>query len=120
MTTSVNVTNGNVEVQASDLDLPSASLPIDISHTHNSASMDTRDIGTKWTVDTAADVGLTFESDGSATFRGPTSFQVTFAKNADGSFTSPPAIDATLVRNQDASYTLTMHQGGLTYDFSST
>lgn len=119
MNISVDVTNGNFELQANDLTMPSDTLPIDISRTYNSQSTDTRDIGTKWTVDTAADVGLIFEADGSAIFRGPTSYQVALAKKPDGSFATPPALDSTLVQNGDGSYTLTVHQGGLKYAFSS-
>src|SRR5207249_316857 len=60
-----------------------------------------------------------FEPDGSAFLFGPSDEPLLFQKQSDGTFTAPTAIDASFSQNGDGSYTLTMHQSGVKWNFSS-
>ncbi len=120
----VNVANGNLVMNADDLNIDGTGLDLNISRFHNSlaanASSNTH-VGNGWDFVygiTNQPPGLSFTADGSAFFFGPSDEPLLFQKNADGTFSSPTAIDATFVKNGDGTYTLSMHKSGESYTFS--
>jgi YD repeat-containing protein len=116
---SVNVANGNLELDASDLTMDGIDLPIDVTRTYNSLAVSSRDLGPNWVFDSAGDVGLTFYSDGTIDYGGPTGLQEAFSRNPDGTYNSPPGIDATL-SYLSGSYYLTDNDTGISSLFNST
>ncbi len=119
MTLKVNVANGNLVLETSDLKIAGTGLDLSIGRTYNSLSGNSTDLGTSWTLNDGADVYLTVQTNGDADFQGPSGYVETFTKNLDGSFTSPAGINATLVENAGGGYTLTFHKNSEQYNFDS-
>ena len=56
----VNVTTGNEELSASDLNVRGTGLDLALARTYNSTNQEVSDLGVGWTLSTAADVNLNF------------------------------------------------------------
>jgi RHS repeat-associated protein len=120
MTLKVNVANGNLVLETSDLKIAGTGLDLDLGRTYNSLSGNSTDFGTSWTLNSGGDVHLAIQTNGDADFQGPSGYVETFAKNTNGSFTSPAGINATLVENAGGDYTRTFHKNSEQYNFDST
>jgi hypothetical protein len=96
----VNVANGNLMLQANDLDIAGTGLPLVVDRIYNNVSVLSWDVGNSWDFDTGSDIFLVLNGNGQgdgADIYGA-DWGVYFPRNPDGSFTSPTGIDATLVR----------------------
>jgi hypothetical protein len=61
----VNVTNGNLFVHQSDLNMPSATLPLTVDRYYNNQATTVAEFGNRWLMSTGPDVGLLRQPDGS-------------------------------------------------------
>ncbi|HEU6446659.1 MAG TPA: DNRLRE domain-containing protein [Gaiellaceae bacterium] len=118
----VNPTNGNLVLEANDLQIAGTGLDLGVSRYYNGlaagkSDFGGREFGGNWVLGTGVDVYLTVFSDGSVGYYAPSGFATRFLRNADGSFRSPNGIDATLVKNGDGSYKLTSHAEGSKQNF---
>jgi YD repeat-containing protein len=109
----VNVANGNLLVQATDLVIRGTGLDLVVNRTYNNLSSAQGSIANRWSLSVGNDVSLQFPQAGTVIFVGPSGAQSTFTQNPDRSYASPPGMDATLVKNGDGSYTLTFHASGV-------
>jgi RHS repeat-associated protein len=114
----VNVANGNLEVREKTLQIKGTGLDLNVSQFYNSLASGAGSVGNRWRLGLSRDVGLQFPGGGSAIYTAPTGYSVTFASQ-NGAFADPPGLDASLVKNSDGTYTLTFHQSGEHYEFSS-
>lgn len=114
---SVNVANGNLVLEADDLQVKGTGLNLDVSRVYNNLSSSSGDFGNGWLMTTGRDVGLQLGS-GQITFTGPGGYQALFTGNGP-TYTSPPGIDADLTKNGDGTFTLKFHQSSETLNFTS-
>ncbi len=113
---SVNVANGDLVVQQSDVTMPGVGLPLQIDQTNNRGGLGGGELGAGWTID-PLDEFLAVHQGGAVDFFGPSSYDVSFTPAGSG-YTSPPGLDATLVHHGDGTYTITFDATGLVDDFN--
>ena len=119
----VNPTNGNLVLEASDLQIAGTGLDLNVSRYYNGLSAGKsdfggRELGGNWVLGTGVDVYLTVFNDGSVGYYAPSAFATRFLRDADGSFRSPNGIGATLTKDPGTSkYTLTAHADGSKQNF---
>ena len=134
----VNVANGNVLAEATDLSIAGTGLGLTIDRYYNSLDLQACDphcaargrtgaFSYGWTMGTGPDVGLRLYTelagsgadDGSAVFYGPSGYAVPFPRKRDGTFAAPKSgVDAKLEKNADGTYTLTFDASELEYHFN--
>jgi RHS repeat-associated protein len=130
MSAGVNVANGNLHVQANDLNIGGTGLDLSVGRYYNSqlqagsqpGASSGSDLGPHWVTDTGPDVHLIPTPDNGAIFHGPSGYVVTFTNYQwwDGTFTTPTGMNATLTKNSsDGTYALKFHRNQLTYKFAS-
>src|SRR4051812_8302774 len=123
---SVNVANGNLLLEADDMDVTGTGLDLSVTRAYNSRSPAAGAVGFGWTMFPSEDVALRTPAGGGADleFDGPGGYALRFTHNADGSFTTPPGIDATLCSTAVAgcaaggSFGLTFNSSGLRWAFT--
>ncbi len=115
----VNVGNGNLLLQASDLNVRGTglSLGLDRSYNHLPTSKDL-DMGHGWRLGTGRHVFVEEKASGDVAFDGPSGYRVTFKKNADATYTAPTGLDAKLTK-ADGTFTLKFLKSEETLKFSS-
>jgi RHS repeat-associated protein len=119
----VNPTNGNLVVEASDLQIAGTGLDLDVSRYYNGlaagkSDFGGREFGGNWVLGTGVDVYLTVFDDGSVGYYAPSGFATRFLRNDDGSFRSPNGIGATLTKDQQTgTFKLTAHADGSKQNF---
>lgn len=119
----VNPTNGNLVLEANDLQIAGTGIDLNVGRFYNGLSAGKSDFGGRefggnWVLGTGVDVYLTVFNDGSVGYYAPTGFATRFLRNDDGTFRSPNGIGATLVKNEPAgTYTLTAHADGTKQNF---
>jgi RHS repeat-associated protein len=119
----VNPTNGNLVLEASDLQIAGTGLDLSVSRFYNGLSAGKsdfggRELGGNWVLSTGVDVYLTVFNDSSVGYYAPSGFATRFLRNADGSFRSPNGIGATLTKDAGTGkYTLTGHADGSKQNF---
>jgi len=113
----VNVSSGNLILEARDVAVKGTGLDLAITRYYNSRSTDLGSVGQGWTLDTGRDVGLLAQPGGGFLFYGPSGFRTTFAPNGSGGYTAPTGSDATLTAVGGA-YTLKFHQSEAQYQFT--
>ncbi len=113
-----NVSTGNLGVHEDLLDIKGTGLDEVFELYYNNLAPDSWDLGRSWIANTGWDVWLEPNVDGVIYF-GPGGYAFHFMANGDGSYTSPPGVDATLAHNADGTWSLTFHQSGECYNFSS-
>ena len=119
MALSLNLTNGNLLLQARDLAITGTGLDLVVDRRYQSRdATGGQDLGNRWQV-SSYDRGLWFV-DGNANavfFESDAGYYVPFFQDQNGNYLSPPGLDATLVRNQDQTFTLTWQHTGVREDF---
>jgi RHS repeat-associated protein len=118
LTAHVNVGNGNLVLEADDLNIAGTGLDLSIGRYFNNLQLFSRALGNGWSLSTGQDVFLTEQADGSVLLTAPSFFPVRYAKKQDGSYTRPTAIDATLVKDGTSGWTLTFHADGSKWIFN--
>ncbi|HLG62351.1 MAG TPA: RHS repeat-associated core domain-containing protein [Ktedonosporobacter sp.] len=116
----INVGNGNVVLHVTNLHIKGTLLDLSLESYYNSESGPSSEIGPRWQLNTAADVNLGFNSDGTVRFNGPTGNSALFAPDGNGGFVDPPGLDATLFKSGDANtpYHLRYHKTGERLEFN--
>lgn len=112
----VNVANGNLTLQANDLNIQGTGLPLTISRVYNSLGLGGA-FGT-WLMTPGVDENLTFYDSVNAMFQGPGGYAVNFYWNGSA-YTPAPGVEANLVKNGGGTYTLTYNASGEQLNFNS-
>jgi RHS repeat-associated protein len=115
MTLGVNVGNGNLLLQASDLNVAGINgHDFDLGRVYNSGAVkDTHDMSAGWQLNTGQGVLLTSYDSADMTLVGPTGELVVFKKNAGGGYDAPQGVDARLEKGSFSA-------GGTTYTYKLT
>lgn len=118
MELSVNVANGNLMVQSSDLQVAGTGLDLIVERYYNSLrAFSVDDLGYGWLFGSGGDVWLSAGSDRiSLNFSGGQRW--VFLKKADGTHTSAPGSHASVAANADGTHTLSFHQSGQKLTFA--
>ncbi|GAA2864708.1 hypothetical protein Acy02nite_14240 [Actinoplanes cyaneus] len=99
----VNVANGNLLLQNTDLQIHGTGLDLTLDRYYNSRSTATSTLGKGWTLGTAQDVKLAFSKTDHATaditYHAPTGFTAKFINSASNTWNTPSSLDAKLTRN---------------------
>ncbi len=112
----VNVANGNLTLQASDLNVQGTGLPLTIRRVYNSLGQGGA-FGT-WLMTPGVDENLTFYDSVNAMFQGPGGYAVNFYWTGSA-YTPAPGVEASLVKNGGGTYTLTYNTSGEQLNFNS-
>ncbi|MCW2608741.1 MAG: sle [Frankiales bacterium] len=115
----VNLANGNLIVQASDLDITAPGLPTSVVRTYNSRGATLNSpVGYGWNVETGGRVNGHVGTDGRFQITRPDGQRWLLEPNGTGGFTSPADLDADLVVGSGI-YTLTFRTSGTKLVFRS-
>jgi len=112
----VNVANGNLVVDASDLQISGTGLNLSVERIFNSLA-EGGAFGT-WLMGSGVDEHLSFQ-DQHINFFGPGGWDLTFFSNGIGGYAPPPSADASLVASGGGTYTLTYNATGEQLHFDS-
>ncbi len=112
----VNVANGNLVVDASDLQITGTGLNLSVERIFNSLA-EGGAFGT-WLMGSGVDEHLSFQ-DQHINFFGPGGWDLTFFSNGIGGYTPPPGADASLVASGGGTYILTYNATGEQLHFDS-
>jgi RHS repeat-associated protein len=116
---SVNVADGNVLLQSEDLNVNGTGPALSVERSFNDQGTGSGQAGNRDTLSVGADVHITGNGNGSATFQGPSGFQVTYPSNGSGGYTIPAAYNgAALATVSGGGWTLT-YQSGEVFTFNS-
>jgi RHS repeat-associated protein len=119
MSLAVNVANGNLVVQATDLAIKGTGLDLHVDRYYNSlADASGWHIGNGWNVSVGCDVRVDIDDFDGLTLHMPDGYAGLFRSNGS-TWTSPAGLDATVVKNGDGTYTLTWHKNGEKFNFQS-
>ncbi len=111
----VNVANGNLVVQTSDLHITGTGLDENLAGYYNSqAAIVPSDHGNAWNFNFGHDVRLDLTNPPAGiTLHGPSGYSAFFAPNGTNVWTDAPGLNATLTYNTSTQYyTLTFHRTG--------
>jgi hypothetical protein len=96
----VNVVNGNLVLDATDLQIQGTGINLTIERYYNvQADTSSSDLGNGWVLNVGAH--LQFNSGGSVTFYGPSDFTALYASNGSGGYADASGLDATLTQSND-------------------
>ncbi|WP_436521562.1 RHS repeat-associated core domain-containing protein [Actinoplanes sp. HUAS TT8] len=99
----VNVANGNLLLQNTDLQIHGTGLDLTLDRYYNSRSTATSTLGKGWVLGTAQDVRLAFSKTDHATaditYSAPTGFTAKFINSASNTWSTPSSLDAKLTRS---------------------
>jgi RHS repeat-associated protein len=116
----VNVANGNVVLQSEDLNIAGTELALSLTRYFNDQATTTGLPGYGNTLSVGSDVHITANSNGSATYQGPSGFQVVYPADGKGGYTLPAAYTAaSLTKVSSGGWKLTFDQIGEVYTFNS-
>jgi YD repeat-containing protein len=116
----INVANGNLILQTQEMNIAGTGPSLSISRYFNDLATGSGQLGSHNTLSVGNDVHITANADGSATYQGPSGFQVTFPSNGSGGYTTPAAYtEATLAPVTGGGWTLTFNKSGEIYTFNS-
>jgi RHS repeat-associated protein len=118
LTAHANVGNGNLILEADDLNIAGTGLDLSIGRYFNNLQLFSRALGNGWSLSTGQDVFLTEHPDGSVVLTAPSFAPVRYRKKDDGSYSRPTAINGTLVKNGTSGWTLTFHADGSKWIFN--
>ena len=119
MSVGANVANGNLIVQADDVNITGTGLNETVERTYNNLLTTAQNSGNGWWTGPAPDEHLEIESNGSVIYYAPDGEAFPFFVNSGGGFIPPAGIDAALVLNTGGTYTLTLNDSGEVDQFSS-
>lgn len=94
----VNVANGNLLLEADDIEIAGTGLSNSLMRSYNSLDTDNGEFGPGWSFSTATGLRLDEQSNGDVWFRGPTGYRVLFEKRSDGTYNDPVGVDAKLTK----------------------
>ncbi len=115
----VNVANGNVVLQSEDLNIAGTQLPLSITRYFNDQATVNGLPGYGQTLSGGPDVHITANANGSATYQGPSGFQVIFPGDGKGGYTAPSSYaEASLAKASGGGWTLSFHKSGEVYTFN--
>ncbi|HYH75263.1 MAG TPA: RHS repeat-associated core domain-containing protein [Candidatus Saccharimonadales bacterium] len=115
----VNAANGNLIFKVQDLKLRSAGPGLTIDRYFNSRASGAGQAGEKTTLGMGTDVTITANSNGSATYQGPSGFKVTFQPNGSGGYTMPAEFkDANLSTVTGGGWRLKYNKSGEVFAFN--
>jgi RHS repeat-associated protein len=116
----VNVANGNLVFKTQDLTVSSPGPDLSITRYFNDRGSGAGQIGERGTLSVGADIKIVSNTNGSATYHGPSGFQVTFQPNGSGGYTTPAEFTAaTLTNVTGGGWKLTHHTSGDVFTFNS-
>ena len=116
----INVADGNLIMQAQEMNIAGTGPALSISRYFNDMATGSGQLGSHNTLSVGSDVHITANAGGSATYQGPSGFQVTFPSNGSGGYTTPASYtDATLASVNGGGWTLTFNKSGEIYTFNS-
>jgi RHS repeat-associated protein len=119
ITLKVNVGDGNLLVETSDLSIQGTGITLSIGGTYNSLQNHFAQHGTGWNFNFGSDVALQSNSDGSETYFDPSGHAWTYVSKSSGGWTDPAGLDADLVAGSNGTHTLTFYKTGEVYSFNS-
>ena len=118
----VNVANGNLVLETSQLYIHGTGIDLDIGAVFNGLpSADSVDMGARWNLTVGTGIFLSVNSQTQAvTLHTSTGALVTYFpdSNSKSGYDEPPNMDATLFHNQDGSYTLVFQNNGECFGFT--
>jgi len=112
----VNVTNGNLVLSYSDLNVPGRGIPTTLTTTYNSRSSNSAgNFGYGW--NSELDVKILPVAKGPIAYFDADRTVHYFKQLSDLTYASPPGLYLTLIKNPDGTYTIT-EKNGLQYNFN--
>jgi hypothetical protein len=90
----VNTANGNLLLQTQDLNINGTGPALSISRYFNDLASGSGQAGSHDTLSIGADVHITANSDGSATYQGPSGFKVNFPSDGNDGYRVPASYTA--------------------------
>ncbi|GAB3617344.1 RHS repeat-associated core domain-containing protein [Okibacterium endophyticum] len=115
-TARVNIANGNLLVESSDIAIAGPGVGIDLGRVYNGLSSLDGALGGGWDF-SVPDLTATFNNQTTATFTTANGFKVEFAKNSSGVWESAPGSNLTLTEDQNQKLVVTSNQTGEKYTF---
>ncbi|GIF06962.1 hypothetical protein Asi03nite_45000 [Actinoplanes siamensis] len=101
----VNVANGNLLLETTDLQIRGTGIDLELGRYYNSRSTVVSSLGKGWSLGSAQDVKLSFSKSDHATadvtYYAPTGFTAKFVNDGSNSWRTPPSLDAKLTRDTD-------------------
>jgi RHS repeat-associated protein len=115
----VNVADGNLILQSQDFHLNGLGPNLSITRYFNNRATSSGQAGSRDTLSIGSDVHITKHADGSATYQGPSGFQVTYQPDGHGGYTMPSNYTrAKLSHTSSGGWKLTFNQSGEAYTFN--
>jgi RHS repeat-associated protein len=115
----INMADGNAILQTQDLNINGTGLPLSITRYFNDLGTGSGQVGSHDSLSIGNDIHVSANQNGSATYQGPSGFQVNYPSNGSGGYTTSPAYTAaTLAPVSGGGWTLTFNQSGEVYTFS--
>jgi len=115
----VNVANGNLFIQASDLTVKGTGLDLSLASNYNNLAGTTGRLGKNWTLGTAGDIRLDTSGSSAVTYYGPDGYDALFTATGT-TYTDAPGINATLTHKSDGTWSLLWHKTGEVWAFTAT
>jgi YD repeat-containing protein len=113
----VNADNGNLVLQSQDFHINGIGPGLSITRYYNGLSEEAGQIGSRDSLSIGADVHITPNADGSATYQGPSGFHVTYQPDGNGSYKPSPAYTRARLAHTTNGWKLTFNHSGEVYSF---
>ncbi|NED97930.1 RHS repeat protein, partial [Phytoactinopolyspora alkaliphila] len=116
----VNIGNGNLLLEANDVQIDAPGVAHRIDRYYNSLANDstTSPLRDRWTLSAWPDIRLDVDND-EATFYGPTGFAQTFTQDSNGDWVAPPGLNADLTELSGGGYRVEYQRTGEWLRFTS-
>ena len=113
MQVGVNVANGNLLLQTSDLTIAGrAGHGLSFGRVYNTSARWSTDMSDRWRTSTGRGICLRRYQNGDIALDGPTGWTLLFDRQADGSYKAPPGVEAKLVSDGSNGMKLTWNRSG--------
>jgi YD repeat-containing protein len=117
----VNVANGNLLLESNDFNIGGHGPSLSVNRYFNDMGTGSGQVGSHNTIGLGADIHITVNANGSATYQGPSGFSVIFPSNGSGGYTTPASYsDGALSTVAGGGWNLTLHKSGEVFTFDST
>lgn len=118
-TASVNVANGNLVLRTQEFGVKSVGPALNVTRYYNSQSSYVGQNAAQSTFGFGNDISITENSDGSATYRGPSGFEIKYPSNGSGGYTLPASYTgAKLTKVSGGGWKLTFNKSREFYTFN--
>ncbi|NED96362.1 RHS repeat protein, partial [Phytoactinopolyspora alkaliphila] len=116
----VNIGNGNLLLEANDVQIDAPGIAYRIDRYYNSLANDstTSPLRDRWTLSAWPDIRLDVDND-EAAFYGPTGFAQTFTQDSNGEWVAPPGLNADLTELSGGGYRIEYQRTGEQLRFTS-